>query len=93
MCDRSYSGFTPYETPFLTLIDLSTNLIPKKIYDAGNPTRLSETIHWRTVSELIKYNEIRGLISGEIIPQHKIGIVDSVCDLTRDYISCPEWGK
>ena len=26
MCDRSYSGFTPNETPFLTLIDLSTNL-------------------------------------------------------------------
>ena len=69
------------------------NLIPKKIYDASNPTRLSETIHWRTVSELIKYNEIRGLISGEIIPQHKIGIVDSACDVTRDYISCPEWGK
>ena len=92
MCEKSFSNFPKNETSFLTLIDLSKDLIPKKLYDAGSPTRLSEIMHWRTIPRLISYNNDRGVISGDILFQNKIGLVETCCDLTKDYISSQEWG-
>ena len=93
MCEKSLSNFTQKETPFLEIIDSSKELTPKKIYNAANPTRFSELIHWRTILEILKYTEIRGLISGTTVPIKKIGLVETTCDLTEDYLYSPELGN
>ena len=93
MCETSLSNFTQKETPFLEIIDSSKELTPKKIYNAANPTSFSELIHWRTILEILKYTEIRGLISGTTVPLKKIGLVETTCDLTEDYIYSPELGN
>ena len=93
MSEKSLSNFTHKETPFLEIIDSSKELTPKKIYNAANPTRFSELIHWRTILEILKYTEIRGLISGTTVPIKKIGLVEMTCDLTEDYLYSPELGN
>ena len=86
LCYGSISNFSARESEFMRKIDKSKNLAFKPIYNANNPSRISEMYHWRTLAELIKFSEINGIITGNTVPDDKISLVDSMVNIADPYI-------
>ena len=76
LCVKSRSNFLDRESSFLREIDLNKGLVYKPIYSATNPTRISELYHLRTLAEIFKFSETRGIISGNICPSQPINLPD-----------------
>ena len=93
LCDRSRSNFSDREASFLREIDLSKGLVYKPIYSATNPSRISELYHWRTMAEIFKFSESRGIISGNICPSQPINLIDSMVNLPDPYMRNCYMGK
>ena len=85
LCDKSRSNFSNREG-FMREIDRNKGLPYKLIYLASNPTRVSELYHWWTVAEILNFSNIRGIISGNILPQTPINLIDCMVNLPEPYL-------
>ena len=85
LCDNSNSPFSATEIFFLELVDSSLGLNRRHHYNANNPTRVTELLHWQTMAELIRYARIRGVITGQMTPSHPIKYIDTVCNVPAMY--------
>ena len=86
LCDRSGSNFSYLEEGFLHEIDSNKRLCYMPIYSATKPTRVSELYHWRTIAEIMKFSETRGVITGTICPSQPIWLIDSMVKLPGPYL-------
>ena len=86
LCDRSGSNFSYLEEGYLHEIDTNKRLSYMPIYSATKPTRVSELYHWRTISEIMKFSETRGVITGTICPSQPIWLIDSMVKLPEPYL-------
>ena len=85
LCDKSVSGFSEREEYFLKEIDKLYCLPEKQKHSSLIPTRPSELIHWRTIIEILAYTRERGAISSSTTPRKLISLIDTRCDLIREY--------
>ena len=60
----------------------------KMKHNAMYPSRPSELIHWRTITEMFVYLKDRGALSSSTRPSRVISLVDTRCDLVQEYERC-----
>ena len=86
LCDSSISGFSEREEYFLKEIDDHLYDLPvKHKHSSMMPTRPSELIHWKTITQILAYTRERGAISSSIKPRKLVPLIDTRCDLVREY--------
>ena len=82
---HSLSPFSNVEINFMRDIDGSKGLTTNHIYSAQHPSRVTELLHWRTLSEIFSYVNLRGRISSEAICIRPIKYVDCYCNVIALY--------
>ena len=85
LCDSSISGFSEREEYFLREIDDLYNLPVKHKHSLMMPTRPSELIHWKTITQILAYTRERGAISSSTMPRKLVSLIDTRSDLVREY--------
>ena len=78
---RSVSEFSEREIYFLREIDKLYFLPQKPQHSAIQPTRISELLHWKTLTEIMVYLSEAGNISGGRVGGKVISLTDSSCDV------------
>ena len=81
----SSSGFSEREETMLREVDILYGLPPLVTHNAMYPTRPSELIHWRTITEMLVYLKEPGALSSSTKPSRVIALVDTRCDLVQEY--------
>ena len=85
LCQYSVSAFSEREEFFLREIDLMYNLPIKHKHTASMPTRPTDLLHWRMITEILAYTRDRGAITSSTPPRKLIPLIDTRCDLIREY--------
>ena len=85
LCNSSVSGFTEREEYFLREIDTMYNLPVKHQHSSLMPTRPSELLHWKTITGILMNTRDRGAISSSSTPRKLVLLIDTRCDLLREY--------
>ena len=85
LCDKSTSPFTTSEINFMRAIDRAKGLSTNHLYSAQYPIRLIEILHWRTLSELMNFCNMRGVISSDTISMKPLRLVDGDCNTSEIY--------
>ena len=61
------------------------NLPVKHQHSSLMPTRPSELLHWKTITGILMYTRDRGAISSSSTPRKLVPLIDTRCDLLREY--------
>ena len=85
LAKKSISKFSNIEVKFMSILDRDKGHTPKLLYDASKPTRYCEILHWRTMVEIILYQNKFGVISGDKTPILNPVLIDSTSDLLSAY--------
>ena len=85
LCNNSTSPFTTSEINFMRAIDRAKGLSINHLYSAQYPIGLTEILHWRTLSELMNFCNMRGAISSDTISMKPLRFVDGYCNISEIY--------
>ena len=85
LCNNSTSPFTTSEINFMRAIDRAKGLSTNHLYSAQYPIRLTEILHWKTLSELMNYCNMRGVISSDTISMKPLRFIDGDCNINKLY--------
>ena len=85
LCNKSISNFSTNELEFMRHIDRAKGLPTNHMYRAQFPTRTTELLHWRTLSSLMNFSNMRGCITSNTITQRPLRFIDTNCNVLELY--------
>ena len=82
---KSVSSFTTYELDYMRIIDRSKGLPGNHLYRAQFPTRITELLHWRSLSSIMNYANLRGVLTSNTMATRPLRYIDTYCNIVEMY--------